>query len=138
MTTIVIAKFTDSVFKDGVSLSNLTLPIPEGVVDLYWYGSSGFIDTDVRTDITELPEWANQCIAIYEAALPVPPTPPTPVEQCYNTACGLLSATDWTQIPNSTLSNVDEFATYREQVRQYALNPVANPVWPTKPTEQWQ
>ena len=138
MTTIVISKFTNSVFKDGDSLLNLNLPIPDGVVDLYWFGTSGYIDTDVRTDITELPEWANQCIAIYEAALPIPPTPPTPTEQCYNTACGLLTATDWTQIPNSTLLNVAAFATYREQVRQYALNPVADPVWPIKPTEQWQ
>ena len=135
---IVIAKFTNSVFKDGVSILNLNLPIPDGVVDLYWYGTYGYIDTDVRTDITELPEWANECIAIYEAALPVPPAPPTPTEQCYETACGLLTQTDWTQIPNSTLVNVAEFATYREQVRQYALNPVADPVWPTKPTEQWQ
>jgi hypothetical protein len=138
MTIIVIAKFTDSVFKDGNSILNLNLPIPDGVVNLYWYGTSGWIDTNVRTDITELPEWANQCVAIYEAALPVPPTPPTPTEQCYNTACNLLTETDWTQIPNSTLLNVAEFATYREQVRQYALNPVSDPVWPTKPTEQWQ
>lgn len=137
MTTIVISKFTNSVYKDGISILNLNLPIPLETVDLYWYGTSGYIDTDVRTDITELPEWANQCIAIYQAALPVPPTPPTPTEQCYNTACGLLTTTDWTQIPNSTLLNVAEFATYREQVRQYALNPVADPVWPTKPTEQW-
>lgn len=137
MTTIVISKFTNSVFKDGISLSNLNLPIPDGVADLYWYGTSGYIDTDVRADITELPEWANQCIAIYQAALPPAPVPPTPTEQCYTTACGLLTQTDWTQIPNSTLVNVAEFATYREQVRQYALNPVADPVWPTKPTEQW-
>ena len=138
MTTIVIAKFTNSVFKDGNSILNLNLPIPDGVVDLYWYGTYGWIDADVRTDITELPQWANDCIAIYEAALPVPPTPPTPTEQCYITACALLTQTDWTQIPNSTLLNVAAFTTYREQVRQYALNPVADPVWPIKPTEQWQ
>jgi hypothetical protein len=135
MTIIVIAKFTDSVFKDGISILNLGLTIPDGVVDLYWYGTSGWIDANVRTDITELPQWANDCIAKYEAALPVPPTP---TEQCYNTACGLLTQTDWTQIPNSTLLNIAEFAIYREQVRQYALNPVADPIWPTKPTEQWQ
>lgn len=134
---IVIAKFTNSVFKDGSSILNLNLPIPDGVVDLYWYDTYGYIDTDVRTDITKLPEWANECIAIYEAALPVPPAPPTPTEQCYTTACNLLTQTDWTQIPNSTLLNVAAFTTYREQVRQYALNPIADPIWPTKPTEQW-
>jgi len=137
MTTIVIAKLTDSVFKDGTSLLNLGLTIPEGIVDLYWYGTSGWIDSDVRTDITELPQWALDCIAKFEADLPKPPIPPTPEQTCYNTACGLLSATDWTQIPNSGLVNVAAFATYRAEVRQYAINPVANPTWPTKPTEQW-
>ena len=135
MTTIIIAKLTDSVFKDGCSILNLNLVIPEGVADLCWYGTYGWINTDVQTNITELPQWANDCMAKYEAALPVPLTP---TEQCYNTACAFLTATDWTQIPNSTLLNVAAFATYREQVRQYALNPVTDPVWPTKPTEQWQ
>ena len=140
MTRIIISKLTDSVYKDNLCICNLNLPIPKGVVGLYWYGTSGWIDADSRTDITALPEWANECITIYEAALPVPPVPPvppTPIEQCYNTACGLLSETDWTQIPNSTLLNVAEFAVYREQVREYALNPVAEPVWPIKPAEQW-
>ena len=137
MTTIVIAKFTNSVFKDGFSVLNLNLPIPDEVVDLYWFGNFGYIDTNVRTDITELPKWANECIAIYEAALPTPSTPPTPTEQCYNTACTLLSETDWTQIPNSGLLNVDEFSTYRQAVRVLALNPVESPVFPIKPTEKW-
>ena len=57
MTTIVIAKLTDSVYKNGISILNLGLSIPEGVVDLYWYDTSGWIDSDVRTDITELPQW---------------------------------------------------------------------------------
>ena len=35
--TIVIAKLTDSVFKDGNTILNLGLTIPEGVVDLYWF-----------------------------------------------------------------------------------------------------
>ena len=135
--TIVIAKLTDSVFKDGNTILNLGLTIPEGVVDLYWFGTTGWIDSDIRTDITELPQWANDCIAKYEKALPIPPVPPTPTEVCYNTACTLLSETDWTQIPNSTLVNVAAFATYREQVRQYAINPIANPTWTVKPTEQW-
>ena len=137
MTTIVIAKFTNSVFKDGFSVLNLNLPIPDEVVDLYWFGTTGWIDSDIRTDITELPQWANDCMAKYEEALPIPPVPPTPTEICYNTACTLLSETDWTQIPNSGLLNVDEFSTYRQTVRMLALNPVESPVFPIKPTEKW-
>ena len=135
--TIVIAKLTDSVFKDGNTILNLGLTIPEGVVDLYWFGTTGWIYSDIRTDITELPQWANDCMAKYEEALPIPPVPPTPTEVCYNTACTLLSETDWTQIPNSGLLNVDEFSTYRQAVRVLALNPVESPVFPIKPTEKW-
>ena len=137
MTTIVIAKLTDSVFKDGTSIFNLNLPIPAGVVKLHWLGTSGWIETDVHTDITELPQWALDCISKFEAALIPHPPAPTPTEVCYRTACSLLQQTDWTQLPNSTVLNVEEFAEYRKQVRQYAVNPVANPVWPTKPKTKW-
>jgi hypothetical protein len=135
--TIVIAKLTDSVFKDGNTILNLGLIIPEGVVNLYWFGTSGWIDSDIRIDITELPQWANDCMVKYEEALPVPPVPSTPIEVCYTTACTLLSETDWTQIPNSGLLNVNEFSIYRQAVRVLALNPVESPVFPIKPTEQW-
>jgi len=78
-----------------------------------------------------------------------PPTPaPTPEEliaQCKSTAQGILSATDWTAIPdvadplksNPYLENQDEFVAYRSTIRNYAVNPVTDPVWPTEPTEQW-
>jgi len=137
MTIVIIAKNTDSVFKDGASILNLGLLIPEGVINLYWFGVSGYIDSDVRTNITELPQWALDCIAKFEAALPKPPVPPTPTEECYTIACSLLSATDWTQISNCGLLNVAAFTAYRAAVRQYAINPVDNPTWPVKPTEQW-
>ena len=64
---------------------------------------------------------------------------------CKATAQQLLSATDWTTIPdvsnpevsNPYLMNQSEFAAYRSTVRNYAVNPVVDPVWPTIPTEQW-
>jgi hypothetical protein len=78
-----------------------------------------------------------------------PPQPtPTPEElifQCHAKAQGILSSTDWTAIPdvadplksNPYLMNQDEFVAYRSTVRNYAVNPVVDPVWPTPPTEQW-
>ena len=33
--------------------------------------------------------------------------------------------------------NQADFVAYRSTVRNYAVNPVENPVWPTAPTEQW-
>ena len=59
-------------------------------------------------------------------------------------AIGLLSQTDWVEVPsvantaiNPHLTNVAEFLTYRNQLRVIAVNPTANVTWPTMPTEQW-
>jgi hypothetical protein len=64
---------------------------------------------------------------------------------CKATAQQLLQATDWTSIAdvgnpemsNPYLINQTEFVSYRSIVRNYAVNPVANPVFPTAPIEQW-
>jgi hypothetical protein len=64
---------------------------------------------------------------------------------CSDQAKAILTATDWTSIPdvgnpsasNPYLLNQGEFIAYRSQIRALAINPVANPVWPTQPTEQW-
>lgn len=64
---------------------------------------------------------------------------------CKQQASQLLYATDWTTIPdvanpsdsNPYLINQREFMTWRSEIRQLAVNPVADPVWPTQPTPQW-
>ena len=63
---------------------------------------------------------------------------------CKQKASDLLYATDWTTIPdvvntvnNPYLTNQAEFITYRNTVRGLAVNPVANPTFPTVPTAQW-
>ena len=68
-----------------------------------------------------------------------------PLTACKNQASALLSQTDWTSIAdvanpavsNPYLMNQPAFLSYRSQVRQLAVYPVANPVWPTMPTAQW-
>jgi len=73
------------------------------------------------------------------------PTPEELITQCKQTATGILNATDWTSISdvgdptkaNPYLINQAEFIAYRSTVRNYAVNPVTDPVWPTQPTEQW-
>lgn len=53
-------------------------------------------------------------------------------------AMDLLSATDWTQMPDVALVNKDAFTAYRGELRAIALNPpVEVAEWPTKPEEQW-
>lgn len=65
-------------------------------------------------------------------------------QNCKSEAQEILYKTDWTTIadvadPTYTpyLMNQTEFKQYRAIIREYAVNPVANPVWPIQPTEQW-
>ena len=66
-------------------------------------------------------------------------------EQNKATASALLTATDWTTIPDVAnpindpyLANQDAFIAYRSEVRKIAVNPVAgNLVWATAPAEDW-
>jgi hypothetical protein len=65
--------------------------------------------------------------------------------ECKAQATAILNSTDWTSIAdvgdptkaNPYLINQADFIAYRSTVRNYAVNPVENPVWPTQPTEQW-
>lgn len=86
--------------------------------------------------------YANGQFTPYVAPAPPPPT----AEENKTTAMSKLQATDWTatvdisnpQYSNPYLANQDAFLTYRSQVRQYAVNPVAGNIqWPVKPTEVW-
>jgi hypothetical protein len=64
---------------------------------------------------------------------------------CKQQATYILQQTDWTSIAdvgdptksNPYLVNQAEFISYRSTVRNLAVNPVENPVFPTAPTEQW-
>jgi hypothetical protein len=140
-----------NVTKDGVGYINLDLSscaIPPNVRALQWKETLGWLEFwDVANqDITALPSWVDCCLTKWtEANTPVPPSPPTE-EQNKQTAISLLQQTDWTTIPdvsdptksNPYLSNVNDFVTYRNSVRQYAINPVAGDItWPTLPQEVW-
>ena len=66
-------------------------------------------------------------------------------QDCSNQAKSILTATDWTSIPdvgnpdasNPCLVNQAAFIAYRSQIRALAIDPVVDPVWPTAPIEQW-
>ena len=68
-----------------------------------------------------------------------------PLKECKVQASKLLYETDWTTIPDVADSNVSnpylmnqaEFVAYRSELRELAVHPVANPVWPIKPATQW-
>ena len=140
-----------NVIKDGIGYLNLDLSscvIPSNVRALQWRETFGWLEfwDQQNEDIKALPSWVDCCLAVWTVAnTPVPPSPPT-AEQNKQTAISLLQQTDWTTIPdvsdptksNPYLSNVNDFVTYRNTVRQYALNPIAGEiVWPTLPQEVW-
>ena len=137
-----------NVKKDEVSylrLDLLSCAIPSNVRALQWKNTSGWIEfwDQQNEDITELPSWANCCLAKWEEAnIPKPNT----AGQNKDVAVSLLQLTDWTQIAsvsdpalsNPYLSNKNEFDIYRNAVRQYAINPIAGDItWPTLPQEVW-
>lgn len=138
----------DGKFYLQLDLSSCNIPVD--VHALQWDGTSGWIEytsPEVANEpITELPAWANCCMAKWDIAnTPVPPAPPT-AEENKATASGRLYDTDWTTIPdvsdstksNPYLVNVQDFVTYRNAIRQYAVYPVAGDInWPTVPTAVW-
>jgi hypothetical protein len=137
----------NDIFYDELNLSSCA--IPANVHALQWDGAAGWIEfneTIPNEEITVLPSWANCCMTKWtEANTPVPPQLPT-AEQNKQTAVNKLEVTDWATIPdvadpaksNPYLSNAQDFVTYRNAVRQYAVYPVAGNIsWPTVPQEVW-
>jgi hypothetical protein len=142
-----------SVGEDGkfyLALDLNSCAIPVNVHALQWDGAAGWIEFNEpipNEEITSLPTWATCCMTKWTEANqpPAPPGPPT-AEQNKATAVSKLQATDWTTIPdvadpaksNPYLSNAQEFITYRNAVRQYAVYPVAGDTnWPAVPQEVW-
>ena len=148
---LTIIPIDGNVTKDKVGYLKLDLSscaIPSNLRVLQWEETSGWLefwDQD-NQNITELPNWVDSCLSIWTVAnTPVPPSPPT-AEQNKKKAVQLLQKTDWTVTPdvsdstksNPYLANTNDFVTYRNVVRQHAVNPVAGDVtWPLAPQEVW-
>ena len=54
-------------------------------------------------------------------------------------AQAILNSTDWTQIPNSGLSetSITAFMNYRNSIRLIRMNNSATVDWPIRPVEEW-
>ena len=48
----------------------------------------------------------------------------------------LIQKTDWAVLPDVGLTNQSDFIEYRKTLRNYIINPVADPEWPAQPTAQ--
>jgi hypothetical protein len=141
-----------AVYKNELCYANLNLVgVPVNVHALQWYDVSGWIEFNDETpnlSINVLPDWAVNAEAEWQVAYDKahePPLPPT-AEQNKNVAVQKLQETDWATIPdvsdptksNPHLDNSQEFVTYRNAVRQYAINPIAGAIdWPIVPESIW-
>jgi hypothetical protein len=116
------------------ALNALTPGAQWSITDPYDYSTLQWFSTDIAQP-TE--QEVNDEIVILNLQ--------APLNACKQQASQLLTATDWTTIAdvadptksNPYLLNQSEFAAYRSAVRMLAVYPVADPVWPVKPTEQW-
>lgn len=136
-----------AVYKDGVAYSQLNWAgTPLNVHALQWFedntGWIEFINGDPQQDITELPDWVNNAISAWNVAnTPVPPVPPTPKQiQDLNKEAAevLLNKSDFTQLSDVNLTNKADWATYRAQVREIAINPPTElAVFPVAPPLSW-
>lgn len=148
---LTIIPIDGNVIKDKIGYIDLDLSscaIPTNVRALQWQETSGWLEfwDQPNENITALPNWVDCCLSVWDVAnTPVPPSPPT-AEANKQTAIKLLQQTDWTTIPdvsdptksNPYLANANDFVTYRNAVRQYAINPIAGDItWPTLPQEVW-
>lgn len=139
-----------TVYVDGVPYSPLEWEgTPADVHALQWHDVAGHIELIgnlPNVDITELPTWATNAYNAWVVAnTPVPYVRTAADNQAI--ASSLLYETDWTTIPDVTdpaksnpyLSNSSDFITYRNQVRQIAINPIAGDItFPTKPSPIWE
>jgi hypothetical protein len=134
---------------NGVFYNHLDLTscdIPNNVWALQWDNVAGWIEFDTsipNEDITNLPAWATACVSVwnardYEAKNPPAPTPEEIIANNKSMAENLLLESDWSVLPDVPLQNKAEWEAYRASLREIAINPTLDPVWPTKPQSIWQ
>lgn len=141
---LTIVTETSTVGKDGIFYDGLNLTgcqIPTDVWALQWDNSSGEIEFNTpipNQEIVELPSWANACLQVWDVAnTPIPPTPEQIIASNKAKAEGLLQESDWSVLPDVPLQNKLEWEAYRAALRQIAVNPTLDPVWPVKPQTIW-
>lgn len=152
---VTIVRADGAVYKNNVAYFGLDLSsIPDGVTALQFdtntnTGHIEYTPPIPNENLTVLPNWVNECIAVWEIADNANKTPPNPtpeelIQKCKQTAKEYLLQTDWVELASVTdplntphLLNIQEFINYRKIIRNYAVTPVTNPVWPTLPSANW-
>jgi len=145
---LTIVPIDGSVYKNDVNHDQMDLNecgIPADVHALQWNGSTGWIEfTDSRDNeiISQLPDWANACVSVWDAVDYAEKNPPAPTPEEISSANEekakkLLVESDWSQLPDVNLANQSDWDAYRQALRVIATNPTVDPVWPSKPQAVW-
>jgi hypothetical protein len=116
------------------ALNVLTPGAQWNIINEYDYNTLEWFSTDIAKPTEQ--EVNDEIIKLDLAA---------PFDACKAQATKLLYETDWTTIADVAdptksqpyLLNQADFTAYRSSLRVLAVYPVADPVWPVKPTEQW-
>ena len=116
------------------ALNALTPGAEWTIINEYDYNTLEWFSTDIAKPTEQ--EVNDEIIKLDLAA---------PFAACKAQATKLLYETDWTTIADVAdptksqpyLLNQADFTAYRSSLRVLAVYPVADPVWPVKPTEQW-
>jgi hypothetical protein len=134
-----------AVYVDGIAIVGLDLSfVPFDVHALQWNKDNGTIERFGQADeiIQTLPDWANQALDLWTTTKhqidnPPPPTDDEKKAALAGQAIGLLNESDWTMLPDVTLTNKTEWQSYRATLRMIAQNPQVTSIIPTKPQEIW-
>ena len=116
------------------ALNTLTPGAEWNIINEYDYNTLEWFSTDIAKPTEQ--EVNDEIIKLDLAA---------PFAACKAQATKLLYDTDWTTIADVAdptksqpyLLNQADFTAYRSSLRVLAVYPVAEPVWPVKPAEQW-
>jgi hypothetical protein len=145
MMRLTIIAETQSVGKDGLFYDNLDLSscnMPPNVWALQWNENRGHIEfntTIPNEEILSLPDWATNCLEMWNVAnTPIPLTEDQIISANKTHAESLLLESDWSVLPDVPLVNRSEWEAYRAALREIAINPILEPMWPIKPQTVWQ
>ena len=58
-------------------------------------------------------------------------------QNCKDKAKQLIASSDWSVLPDVSITNKLEFENYRSQLRNLIINPVEDPIFPVEPNPIW-
>lgn len=58
-------------------------------------------------------------------------------QNCKKQAKQLIANSDWSVLPDVSITNKSEFESYRTQLRNLIINPVEDPIFPVEPNPIW-